>query len=131
MKNLLKHDSIVQQVLIILLVLIIFLSVSTDFEYNPMLFCFIFIAIALYQYTVNIIKFCRKDFENTIARKVYIWLSTYVVITFFLAIVSSKVHFFRFLLDGAPVTWIILSPILIILSLIISLGDSKAFIMNK
>lgn len=131
MKNFLKHDSIVQQVLIILLVLLILLSISTDFEYYPMLFCIIFIAIAVYQYTINMIKFIRKDFENSIARKVYIGLSTYVVVTFFLAILSSKVDFFKFLLDGAPVTWILLSPILIILSLIISLGDSKAFIMIK
>lgn len=125
MKNLLKHDSIVQQVLIILLVLLVVFSAFTDFEYNPILFCIIFIAIAVYQYTVNMIKFVRKDYENSIVRKVYLGLSTYVVITFLLAILSSKVDFFKFLLYGAPVTWIILSPILIILSLIISLGDQK------
>lgn len=132
MKNLLKYDEIIQQVLIILFFLLIVCSVTIDLEFI-LLFYIIFITIAVYQYSVNIFKFIRKEFVNTIARKVYIWLSTYIVVTFLLAITSIRVDvgIFNFLMEGALVTWIVLTPILIILSLFISFGDSKVFEIKK
>lgn len=127
MKTLLSYDLRIQQILIILFLAAIIAAAVTaqDFLYISIFIEFFIIAIV--QYSLNIIKFLSNEYAKKDSRKLYIIVSTYVVITFLLFILGSfmKVNFHYDFLEWIPISWIALSPVLIIQSLVISFYDKE------
>jgi len=128
MKTILKYESRIQETLIgLLLILIIGIVAKVDFLGTLLLIDFILIAI--FQYTINLIKFFQKSYTNTFSRKIYFSLSSYCLLMF-VGLLSFKL----FGLDFSPFffnlfIWslVIIPPILIIKSLIISYSDKNSY----
>ncbi|AZA55403.1 hypothetical protein [Chryseobacterium sp. G0201] len=127
MKTILTYDSKIQQGVILLFVLTLFIAILTEKEFLAFAIIIEFFLIAIVQYTLNIIKFFNKKYIRTDSRKVYMFLSTYVVIGVFIWILAC-VFYVKSLKDIFEIlvfTWLILSPILILQSLCISFFDAN------
>ncbi|ANF51991.1 hypothetical protein A0O34_16380 [Chryseobacterium glaciei] len=127
MKTILTHDSKIQQGVILLFILTILIAVLSKKEFLAFAIIIEFFIIAFVQYTLNIIKFFNKKYIKTESRKVYMFLSTYVVIGVFIWIFAC-VFYIKGLKDIFEIlvfTWLILSPVLILQSLCISFFDAK------
>lgn len=126
MKTILKYDSRIQLILILILMLTILAGILSKQNFFFKVFCIIFFLLAIVQYTLNIIKFFSKYYVKTDSRKIYILLSTYVVIGFLTGILSLifDLTLLKNIFEIMTMSWIVLSPILIIFSLSISSSDS-------
>ncbi len=89
-----------------------------------LLYFFCWLAV---QYTVNVMKFFSRDYIKTDSRKAYIFISTYVVVTFLSGIGSSALNIpsLENILGIMVISWLVVSPVLIIQSLLISYFDEK------
>ncbi len=127
MKTLIAYDLRIQQTLLILFLTTIIAIAVTQKDFLYISIFVEFFLIAFVQYSLNIIKFLSKKYPKTDSRKVYIFVSTYIVITFLLFIVSRKINIeinFDFV-EWILISWIVLSPVLIIQSLVISFYDNE------
>lgn len=127
MKTILTYDSKIQQGVIILFLLTILIAIVSENEFLAFAIIIEFFLIAIVQYILNIIKFFNKKYVKTDSRKVYMFLSTYVVITFFIWILACVfyVKSLKDIFELLVFTWLILSPVLILQSLCISFFDAK------
>lgn len=127
MKTILTYDSKIQQGVIILFLLTTLTAILSENEFLAFAIIIEFFLIAIVQYTLNIIKFFNEKYVKTDSRKVYMFLSTYVVIGFFIWIVACifYVKSLKDIFELLVFTWLILSPILILQSLCISFFDAK------
>lgn len=127
MKTLIAYDLRIQQTLLILFVTTIIAIAVTQKDFLYISIFVEFFLIAFVQYSLNIIKFLSKKYPKTDSRKVYIFVSTYIVITFLLFIVSRKINIeIDFdVVEWILISWIVLSPVLIIQSLVISFYDNE------
>lgn len=125
MKTLLQYDLRIQQAVVLLFIgtLLTVIIMEPAFGFKLLLFEFFLMAVA--QYTLNLLKFFRNNYYRTSSRKVYIFVSSYVVITFLFFILRRvlKLDFYSDFIDWMPLTWLLLSPILITLSVVISFYD--------
>jgi len=127
MKTILKYDLRIQQSVILLFVLTLFIAILSGENFLVFTAIIEFFIIAFVQYTFNTIKFFNKKYVRTESRKVYMFLSTYVVIGFFIWMFAC-IFYVKSLKDIFEIlvfTWLILSPVLILQSLCISFFDDK------
>lgn len=127
MKTLLNYDLRIQQTVIILFLATTIAAIfkSQDFLYITIFVEFFLMAVV--QYSLNMIKFLSKQYEKKDSRKLYVLVSTYVVITFLIFILCRKNNIeidFDFV-EWILISWIVLSPVLIIQSLVISFYDNE------
>ncbi|WP_426278734.1 hypothetical protein ACN9MN_05755 [Chryseobacterium sp. S-02] len=131
MKTILKYDVNIQKTLILLFVVTLFMGIVTGQDFIFIILIIEFFLIAIFQYSLNLIKFNSKKYVQTDSRKVYIFLSTYVVIGFltWLCIISLDIRDnsgnIKDIFELMIMSWLFLSPILIIQSLLISFFDFK------
>ncbi|WP_428069432.1 hypothetical protein [Chryseobacterium gambrini] len=131
MKTILTYDLRIQQTLILLFLATILAAIITKQEFLGVVIIVEFFLIAVAQYSLNIIKTFSKKYVKTDSRKVYVFISTYVVIGFLILILSSLFKFedteqnLKNIFELMVMSWIFLSPILIIQSLMISFFDAK------
>ncbi|MCF2218484.1 hypothetical protein H9Q08_04120 [Chryseobacterium sp. PS-8] len=131
MKTILTYDLRIQQSLILLFLATILAAIITKQEFLGVVIIVEFFLIAVAQYSLNIIKAFSNKYVKTDSRKVYVFISTYVVIGFFILILSSLFKFedpeqnLKNIFELMVMSWIFLSPILIIQSLMISFFDAK------
>lgn len=127
MKTFVKHESNIQLILILLLISTIIAAVISQTDFFGVVCIAEFFLIALVQYTFNITKYVSPEYVNTDARKVYMFLSTYVVSGCLICIISicfpDKDLDLKNLFEFLCLSWMILSPLLIVISLIISVSD--------
>jgi heme/copper-type cytochrome/quinol oxidase subunit 4 len=127
MKTLISYDLRIQQTLLILFLTTILAIAVTQKDFLYISIFVEFFLIAFVQYSLNITKFLSKEYLKTDSRKVYIFVSTYIVITFLLFIIFHLIKIevdFSFF-EWIPISWIILSPVLMIQSLVISFYDKE------
>jgi hypothetical protein len=131
MKTILTYDLRIQQSLILLFLATILAAIITKQEFLGVVIIVEFFLIAVAQYSLNIIKAFSNKYIKTDSRKVYVFISTYVVIGFLILILSSLFKFedteqnLKNIFELMVMSWIFLSPILIIQSLMISSFDAK------
>ncbi|NPA08095.1 MAG: hypothetical protein GXO46_03820, partial [Chlorobi bacterium] len=131
MKTILTYDLRIQQSLILLFLATILAAIITKQEFLGVIIIVEFFLIAIAQYSLNIIKTFSKKYVKTDSRKVYVFISTYVVIGFLILILSSLFKFedteqnLKNIFELMVMSWIFLSPILIIQPLMISFFDAK------
>lgn len=131
MKTILTYDLRIQQSLILLFLATILTAIITQQEFLGVVIIVEFFLIAVAQYFLNIIKTFSKKYVKTDSRKVYVFISTYVVIGFLILILSSLFKFedteqnLKNIFELMVMSWIFLSPILIIQPLMISFFDAK------
>lgn len=131
MKTILTYDLRIQQSLILLFLATILTAIITKQEFLGVVIIVEFFLIAVAQYSLNIIKAFSNKYIKTDSRKVYVFISTYVVIGFLILILSSLFKFedtkqnLKNIFELMVMSWIFLSPILIIQSLMISFFDAK------
>lgn len=131
MKTILTYDLRIQQSLILLFLATILAAIITKQEFLGVVIIVEFFLIAVAQYSLNIIKAFSKKYVKTDSRKVYVFISSYVVIGFLILILSSLFKFedtkqnLKNIFELMVMSWIFLSPILIIQSLMISFFDAK------
>lgn len=127
MKTILRYDLKIQLGLIILFVLTLFAASFSDENFTITILLIEFFLIAAVQYSLNVIKFFSKKYLKTNSRKVYMFLSTYVVAGFFILVVFNPISIngLRDIFELMVISWMILSPVLIFQSLFISCSDSK------
>ncbi|HCR76629.1 MAG TPA: hypothetical protein DIW37_09550 [Chryseobacterium sp.] len=131
MKTILTYDLRIQQSLILLFLATILAVIITKQEFLGVVIIVEFFLIAVAQYSLNIIKAFSNKYIKTDSRKVYVFISTYVVIGFLILILSSLFKFedtkqnLKNIFELMVMSWIFLSPILIIQSLMISFFDAK------
>ncbi|REC41225.1 MULTISPECIES: hypothetical protein [Chryseobacterium] len=131
MKTILTYDLRIQQSLILLFLATILTAIITKQEFLGVVIIVEFFLIAIAQYSLNIIKTFSKKYVKTDSRKVYVFISTYVVIGFLILILSSLFKFedteqnLKNIFELMVMSWIFLSPVLIIQSLMISFFDAK------
>ena len=131
MKTLLKYDVNIQKTLILLFVVTLFTVMVMGQDFILILLIIEFFLIAIFQYSLNLIKFNSKKYMKTDSRKVYIFLSTYVVIGFltWLCLISLDIRDnsgnIKDIFELMMMSWLFLSPILMIQSLLISFFDFK------
>lgn len=131
MKTILTYDLRIQQSLILLFLATILAAIITKQEFLGVVIIVEFFLIAVAQYSLNIIKAFSNKYVKTDSRKVYVFISTYVVIGFLILIFSSLFKFedteqnLKNIFELMVMSWIFLSPILIIQSLMISFFDAK------
>ena len=131
MKTFLAHDLKIQQILILIFIATILLGIVIEKDFLFAVVIIEFFLIAIFQYSLNSIKFNDKKFLKTDSRKIYIFLSTYVVIGFlsWILMILFKVNTesvgIKNIFELMAVSWIFISPILIIQSLMISFFDFK------
>lgn len=131
MKTILTYDLRIQQSLILLFLATILAAIITKQEFLGVVIIVEFFLIAVAQYSLNIIKAFSNKYVKTDSRKVYVFISTYVVIGFLILILSSLFKFedtkqnLKNIFELMVMSWIFLSPILIIQSLMISFFDAK------
>lgn len=131
MKTILTYDLRIQQMLILLFLTTILAALITKQEFLGLVIIVEFFLIAVAQYSLNIIKAFSNKYVKTDSRKVYVFISTYVVIGFLILILSSLFKFedteqkLKNIFELMVMSWIFLSPILIIQSLIISFFDAE------
>lgn len=133
MKTILKYDSKIQLTLILLLVLTLFTRLFSDDNFTITILLVEFFLIAAVQYSLNVIKFFSKKYLKTDSRRIYMFLSTYVVTGFLILIIfnSFLANELKDLFGLMAFSWIILSPILIFQSLFISCSDSKNNVSSR
>jgi hypothetical protein len=127
MKTLFTYDLRIQQTLLILFLATI---TATAVMHKEFLYISIFVEfflIAFIQYSLNMIKFLSKEYAKKDSRKLYILVSTYVVVTFLIFIICRyiEIDFHYGFPEWIPVSWIVLSPVLMIQSLVISFYDNE------
>lgn len=131
MKTLLKYDVNIQKALILLFVVTLFTVMVMGQDFILIILIIEFFLIAIFQYSLNVIKFNSKKYMKTDSRKVYIFLSTYVVIGFltWLCLISLDIRdnngTIKDIFELMMMLWLFLSPILMIQSLLISFFDLK------
>lgn len=131
MKTILTYDLRIQQSLILLFLATILAAIITKQEFLGVVIIVEFFLIAVAQYSLNIIKTFSNKYVKTDSRKVYVFISSYVVIGFLILILSSLFKFedtkqnLKNIFELMVMSWIFLSPILIIQSLMISFFDAK------
>lgn len=131
MKTILTYDLRIQQSLILLFLATILAAIITQQEFLGVVIIVEFFLIAVAQYSLNIIKAFSNKYVKTDSRKVYVFISTYVVIGFLILILSSLFKFedtkqnLKNIFELMVMSWIFLSPILTIQSLMISFFDAK------
>lgn len=131
MKTLLKYDVNIQKTLILLFVVTLFTVMVMGQDFILIVLIIEFFLIAMFQYSLNVIKFNSKKYMKTDSRKVYIFLSTYVVIGFlmWLCLISLDIRDnsgnIKDIFELMMMSWLFLSPILMIKSLLISFFDFK------
>lgn len=131
MKTILTYDLRIQQSLILLFLATILAAIITKQEFLGVVIIVEFFLIAVAQYSLNIIKAFSNKYVKTDSRKVYVFISSYVVIGFLILILSSLFKFedteqnLKNIFELMVMSWIFLSPILIIQSLMISFFDAK------
>ena len=131
MKTILTYDLRIQQSLILLFLATILAAIITKQEFLGVVIIVEFFLIAVAQYSLNIIKTFSNKYVKTDSRKVYVFISSYVVIGFLILILSSLFKFedtkqnMKNIFELMVMSWIFLSPILIIQSLMISFFDAK------
>ncbi|MCU7617134.1 hypothetical protein NZ698_07985 [Chryseobacterium sp. PBS4-4] len=127
MKTLLKHEFKIQIVTVLIFVVTFVKSFYSENGIFSQIMIVEFFVLAIVQYTLNIIKFFNDDFINDDSRKLYMFLSIFVVVGFLswrLAFVFDWSDFENF--SGMlALTWIFLTPFLIFQSLYISWSDSE------
>ena len=126
MKTILKHESRVQENLIGLLFILIILAYIVE-RYVPIIIIVDIFLIAIFQYSINLIKFFQRDYLKTNSRKAYIFLSTYSLLMF-LGLISFNLfnlNLSNFFINLFIWSLVILPPILIIQSLLISYSDKN------
>lgn len=137
MKTILTYDLRIQQTLILLFLATILAAIITQQESLWIVIVIEFFLIAFAQYSLNIIKTFSKKYVKTDSRKVYVFISTYVVIGFLILILSSLFKFedteqnLKNIFELMVMSWIFLSPILIIQSLMISFFDAKNIVNEQ
>lgn len=133
MKTLLQYESKIQQILIAIFIITIITIIVFKKDLFSMVFIIQFFVLAIVQYTLNTIKFFNKNYVRTDSRKLYMFLSTFVVLGFLTWKLSFVFHWVALdQLSGImALSWTILTPILIFQSLFISLSDSKNKKENK
>lgn len=127
MKTLLKHEFKIQLILIITLLSTFITCITLEDRLFSKIFIIDFFVLAFVQYTLNVIKFFNKKYLKTDSRIFYIYISTFVVVSFLLYLSSDFLNAKVLLniLEVVGISWVILSPILIFQSLCISWSDSK------
>ena len=131
MKTYLKYDSEFQGILIAVFLLSFIFINFLDGDFAIKLIIFEFFLIAFVQYTNNLIKFFSKIYIRTDSRYVYVFLSSYVVIGFIFLLlfsifdINKGSNLLKNIFELMVISWMILSPILIIQSLLISYSDKK------
>ncbi|OVE61637.1 hypothetical protein [Chryseobacterium mucoviscidosis] len=131
MKTILTYDLRIQQSLILLFLATILAAIITQQEFLGIVIIVEFFLIAVAQYSLNIIKAFSNKYVKTDSRKVYVFISSYVVIGFLILIFSSLFKFedteqnLKNIFELMVMSWIFLSPVLIIQSLMISFFDAK------
>ena len=131
METYLKYDSEFQGILIAVFLLSFILINFLDGDFAMKLIIFEFFLIAFVQYTNNLIKFFSKIYIRTDSRYVYVFLSSYVVIGFIFLLlfsifdINKGSNLLKNIFELMVISWMILSPILIIQSLLISYSDKK------
>lgn len=127
MKTLLKYDLRIQQTVIFLFIITLLMALIIEIDSGFTVILIEFFLIAFVQYTLNLLKFYKKNYHRTQSRTVYIFVSNYVVITFLFFVLRRflKLDFYCDFIDWMPLSWIILSPVLILQSLIISFYDKE------
>lgn len=131
MKTILTYDLRIQQSLILLFLATILAAIITKQEFLGVVIIVEFFLIAVAQYSLNIIKAFSNKYVKTDSRKVYVFISSYVVIGFLILILSSLFKYedtkqnLKNIFELMVMSWIFLSPILIIQSLMISFFDAK------
>lgn len=131
MKTVLKYDSQIQSFTIALFLLSFILIKFFNEDIIFKLIVGEFFLIAIVQYTNNLIKFFSKEYPRTDSRYVYAFLSSYVVIGFIILILFSVFDVnkgsasLKNIFELMVISWMILSPILIIQSLFISYSDKN------
>lgn len=127
MKTFIKHESNIQLILILLLISTIIVAVISRTYFFSVACIAEFFLIALVQYTFNITKYVSPEYVNTEARKVYMFLSTYVVSGCLICIIFICFPDIGLKLENLSellcLSWMILSPLLILISLGISVSD--------
>lgn len=127
MKTLLKYELVIQLILIIILLSTFITYISVEDRLFSKMFIIDFFVLAFVQYTINITKFFNKKYLKTDSRNFYIYAATFVVISFLLYLLSEELDAKTLvdILGAVGITWVILSPILIFQSLLISWSDLK------
>lgn len=131
MKKFLTYDLKIQQTLILLFVATLIIGVLLQKDFIGIILVVEFFLIAICQYSLNLIKFNSGKYVKTDSRKVYIFISTYVVIGFLLWILMILLNIrdesdgIKNIFELMVISWVFLSPILIIQSLLISFFDFK------
>jgi hypothetical protein len=127
MKTLLKYDLRIQQTVILLFIATLLMALIIEIDCGFTVILIEFFLIAFVHYTLNLLKFYNKNYHRTQSRTVYIFVSSYVVITFLFFVLRGylKLNFYTDIIDWMPLSWIILSPVLILQSLIISFYDKE------
>jgi hypothetical protein len=127
MKTIFKYDVKIQQTFILLFVVIVFAGIISGENFFFGLIVIVFFLLATVQYTLNVLKFFNKNYLNTDSRKAYLFISTYVVISFLTAIGSAalNINALQSISEIMTLPWLVVSPVLIIQSLLISYFDEK------
>jgi hypothetical protein len=127
MKTLLNHELKIQLVTILIFAVTFVKSFFSENGIFSQIMISAFFILAIVQYTLNIIKFFKGNFIKDESRKLYMFLSTFVVVGFLswrLAFIFDWNDFENF--SGMlALTWIFLTPFLIFQSLYISWCDSE------
>lgn len=131
MKTLLKHEFKIQSITVGLFLFTFLLIKFIDDDVIAKIIISEFFLIAFVQYTFNIIKFFSKENIRTDSRRVYIFLASYVVIGFLILTIFSIFNinrgsfYLKNLFELMVMSWVVISPILIIQSLFISHFDTE------
>ncbi len=127
METIFKYDVKIQQTLVLLLIIIFFTLIISGKDLFFMFFIIVNFVLATVQYTLNVLKFFNKNYLKTDSRKAYLFISTYVVISFFTAIGSAalNINALYSIVKIMVISWLVVSPVLIIQSLLISNFDEK------
>jgi hypothetical protein len=127
MKTIFKYDVKIQQTFILLFVVIVFAGIISGENFFFGLIVIVFFLLATVQYTLNVLKFFNNNYLNTDSRKAYLFISTYVVISFFTSIglAALNINALQSIVKTMVISWLIVSPVLIIQSLLISYFDEK------
>ncbi|MCY0969303.1 hypothetical protein [Chryseobacterium wangxinyae] len=127
MKTLFKYEFTIQIILIIILLLSFATYIYSEDRLFSKIFIVDFFILAFIQYGLNITKFFNKKYLQTDFRNFYIYAATFVVITYVIYLLAEEFNAETLMdiLGAIGITWIILSPILIFISLYISWFDAK------
>ena len=136
MKTLFTLESKIQGFLVGLFLVVVIICLKFKSDESKITFTTIFFSIAIFQYLINVIKFFSADYSNTNLRKVYMILSTFVVVSLLIFILSHNINPYDSnpLKDFIPLFFLIymvLSPILITFSLVIGFEDKKRVSTQK